>query len=767
MTCSRPAPFRRLCLVSLLSAALLATACGGSSSSGSNNSGGSSTPTLAAITVSPAAASVAVGASQAFTAAAKDSTGAAMTGVTFTWASSNTSVATITSAGVATAVAAGTTQITAKSGSITSAAVTLTVTAPAVASITVAPAAASIQVGQTQAFTATAKDAGGNTLTGVSFTWASSATAVATISAAGLASAVAAGSTQITASSGSVTSTPATLTVSPAGSVTGTAATGAPLANATVTLVDAAGLTRTATTAADGTFTLLTGGLTPPFMVKVQPTSGNALYSVSADANANSVINVHPLTDLILRSWYSAQGQTVDAGFAAPATLPPPTPVEVQLISNVVLQVTQLWLTKNGVDTTTFNLISTPFAADGTGLDKVLDDTTVDTGANTVKITDGATTQNSTVTYNTTTSAVTITSSTSNGSSTSESSVSTIAPTQTVQAAALAGISSTMSSFAATLSAKGAALTSADISPFIAPNALNDGLSASLWTDSIVTDLRGQSGTVAVTSLNSLDSTGAIADATFTFTTSTGAAQTLDFQFQKVNGAWLVAGNQRITSLSFSAEMRTNQGAQTPASGPDINVDVQAPQGTVTSVTMSGGGIWNNTPTQASGQVDQTFQPTPTTSEDIFLDHSYLEADALTSLIPAGTAFTATVTPTTGNPVTYNLVSNAFTTDPVTVTGLTSFAMSSLTLGQPTTYHWTLPTTYAIARVKLNAIVFTGSQSNSVSCEAKETNLAPTATSGSITIPATCNGQAVAQVNINLVVTGINGERSMAIVFYQ
>ncbi|MGN6593688.1 MAG: Ig-like domain-containing protein, partial [Terriglobales bacterium] len=636
MTCSRPPHLgRRPYLLPLLCAALLAWGCGSSSSGGSNNSGGNTTPTLASITVSPAAPSIAVGATQAFTAAAKDSTGAAMTGLTFTWTSSNTAVATITSAGVATAVAAGTTQITAKSGSITSAAVTLTVTPPPVASITVAPASASIQVGQTQQYTATAKDAGGNTLSGVTFTWASSATGVATISSAGLASAVAAGSTQITAAGGGVTSSPAALTVTPAGSVTGTAATGAPLANATVTLVDSTGVTRTATTAADGTFTLLTGGLTPPFVLKVQPASGNPLYSVSADANANSVVNVDPLTDLIIRSWYSTQGQTVDTGFASPAALPPPTPAQVQLISNVVLQVTSLWLTNNGVDTTTFNLISTPFAANGVGLDKVLDQTTVDTSTHTVKITDGTTTQNSTVTYDTTTSAVTINSSTTNGTSTSVSSVSTIAPTQTAQADALAGITATMNSFAASLTAKGAALTAADISPFIAPNALNDGLSASLWTDSIVTDLRGQTGTVSVTSLNSLDSTGAIADATFNFTETGGGTQSLDFQFRKVNGTWLIAGNQRITNLSFSAEMRTNQGAQATGSGPDINVDVQAPQGTVTGVTMSGGGVWNNSPTQASGQVDQTFQPPPTTREDIFLDHSDLEADSLTSLIPA------------------------------------------------------------------------------------------------------------------------------------
>src|SRR5512142_3327314 len=89
--------------------------------------------------------------------------------------------------------------------------------------------------------------------------------------------------------------------------VSGTAASGAPLASVTVTLKDATGASRTATTAADGRFSIDTTGLTPPFLVLVAD-AGGALYSVSADAAAQSTINVTPLTDLIIRSWYEVQG---------------------------------------------------------------------------------------------------------------------------------------------------------------------------------------------------------------------------------------------------------------------------------------------------------------------------------------------------------------------------------------------------------------------------------------------------------------------------
>jgi hypothetical protein len=192
----------------LLGLSCVLTQCGGSSKS-------SSTPTVASIAISPASPSIAVGATQQFTATAKDSSGNTISGVTFAWSSSAAGVATINSSGLATGVSAGTTQITASSGGVTSPADTLTVTPPPVASIAISPASPSIAVGATQQFTATAKDSSGNTISGVTFAWSSSATGVATINSSGLATGVSAGTTQITASSGGVTSPADTLTVTP------------------------------------------------------------------------------------------------------------------------------------------------------------------------------------------------------------------------------------------------------------------------------------------------------------------------------------------------------------------------------------------------------------------------------------------------------------------------------------------------------------------------------------------------------------------------
>lgn len=96
-------------------------ACGG-------GGGGSGSSGVASIVVSPASASIAVGATQLFTAVAKDTNGNTLNGVSFAWQSSNPGVANINSSGLATGTTAGTTQITAKVGSVTSNTATLSVT---------------------------------------------------------------------------------------------------------------------------------------------------------------------------------------------------------------------------------------------------------------------------------------------------------------------------------------------------------------------------------------------------------------------------------------------------------------------------------------------------------------------------------------------------------------------------------------------------------------------------------------------------------------
>ncbi len=164
--------------------------------------GGSTVP-VATVTVSPATASVAVGATVQLTATTKDANGNVLTGRTITWSSSATGMATANSSGLVSGVAAGSATITATSeGKSGTATITVTAaTPPPVATVTVSPASASVAVGSTVQLTATTKDANGNVLTGRVITWSSNATAIASVNGTGLVSGIAAGSATITATS--------------------------------------------------------------------------------------------------------------------------------------------------------------------------------------------------------------------------------------------------------------------------------------------------------------------------------------------------------------------------------------------------------------------------------------------------------------------------------------------------------------------------------------------------------------------------------------
>ena len=103
---------------------------GGLSNVASGTTTASSAP-VATVTVSPATASVVVGATQQVTAILKDANGNTLTGRTVTWASSALSVASVTGTGLVTGLVVGTATITATSeGQRGTAAVTVTATPP-------------------------------------------------------------------------------------------------------------------------------------------------------------------------------------------------------------------------------------------------------------------------------------------------------------------------------------------------------------------------------------------------------------------------------------------------------------------------------------------------------------------------------------------------------------------------------------------------------------------------------------------------------------
>jgi hypothetical protein len=179
---------------------LLILACGGEGAVG---------PPLRVVTtieVSPGTPTLtALGATQRFTAVAKDADGSPMSEQTFAWSSTDLNVARVDAAtGLATAAGNGTTTVRAAIGAVSGSA-TLGVE-QVTASIEISPAAKTLlAAGQTHQFSAVVRDALGSAVAGAAIAWSSSATGVATMDATtGQATARAAGTTTITATSGSV-----------------------------------------------------------------------------------------------------------------------------------------------------------------------------------------------------------------------------------------------------------------------------------------------------------------------------------------------------------------------------------------------------------------------------------------------------------------------------------------------------------------------------------------------------------------------------------
>jgi uncharacterized protein YjdB len=160
-------------------------------------------PVVTTVTVSPAAASLATGATVALSAVVKDAQGTLMTGQTITWSTSNSAVATVGANGVVTGVTAGLATITATcAGKTGTSSVTVTAAPPpppVVTTVTVTPPTASVVSGATISLSATVKDAQGIAMTGQTIMWSTTNSAVATVSANGVVTGAAAGLATITA----------------------------------------------------------------------------------------------------------------------------------------------------------------------------------------------------------------------------------------------------------------------------------------------------------------------------------------------------------------------------------------------------------------------------------------------------------------------------------------------------------------------------------------------------------------------------------------
>jgi len=162
--------------------------------------------------------------------------------------------------------------------------------------------------------------------------------------------------------------------ISPDATLSGTAATGRPMAKATVVVKDHLGKPVVGATDLNGKFSVDVKGLEAPFLLSASA-SGVTVFSVGTQTG---IVNIDPLTDLVIATWYKVQGLSASDAFATlgPAT-PMPTAAEVRTMTAVIHDIANPLLVAHGVDAPTFDLITTPFEANGQGFDAVLDGTTV------------------------------------------------------------------------------------------------------------------------------------------------------------------------------------------------------------------------------------------------------------------------------------------------------------------------------------------------------------------------------------------------------
>ena len=167
--------------------------------------------------------------------------------------------------------------------------------------------------------------------------------------------------------------------------LTGTAATGAPIAGL-VTVKDANGdETPASITGTDGSFTLNVTGMTPPFLLKIMPSDGSATLYSFATTNGHTV-NLTSTTNLAM---FLASGNAdLDAIYAAwDGTAI--TATEVATAEAIVRANLEDQINAAGLDANSFDLFTSPFSADSTGIDAVMDNLIITIGINDFTFTDG------------------------------------------------------------------------------------------------------------------------------------------------------------------------------------------------------------------------------------------------------------------------------------------------------------------------------------------------------------------------------------------
>lgn len=541
--------------------------------------------------------------------------------------------------------------------------------------------------------------------------------------------------------------------------VKGIAAGGAPIAGATVTLKDALGNVKTATTATDGTFSIDVNGLTAPFILSVAGTGG-PYYSYASSANSSA--NLTPYTTVLLQAYYGVKSTSATAVFANPVSGAPIPSSSMDALQGGLLNVIQIYLTDANVpNASSFNFFTTIFSANHTGFDRILDRTVL-TGPTTFTVDNGSGSSvgavSSTIGVSPTpasggtSASVSFTSSTSNGSATSKSQqnvpIGGSASQQSDLDAAKSGILQMFVAMVHTAKVKGSSLQASDLDAYVDAGYLEDNQSRIAMENNIVDFFAHQvpSGATVTPSLYRLysftdnSSTDQKIDVTVDLQVSSGGT-TVDNYLSHGDfgndgeiyhldnaGAWTFYGHQNHTNPHIQLQAETFRDPNTSSNSGGLLIQAQVSTDQALGVTgvdvasssanslpdcSSYAGSNSNTQmtqTQLSLMKDNgTYNGQDRFDLPCYPSGQYGQPSPVmidpASAPMAGTLYGFTIKDSGGTLETNDYSLNAFTTELIhiqTINGSSAqtFASSthaSSTAGQTLTITYTVPTTFPVA----------------------------------------------------------------------
>lgn len=385
-------------------------------------------------------------------------------------------------------------------------------------------------------------------------------------------------------------------TTPPVKTVSGVAATGAPIVGFAY-LKDSASPAVTrgpVTIAADGSFSFDVTGLTAPFILMAEGSVGGQGVKLVSAATGVGTANINPLTNIAVAA---ATGTTDPASvYSNPLTYP----ITQANLDAAIVQIQTMLQSLNTAYSTTANPLTGSYSANHTGLDGILDVVSIS-----LDTTTGGVSVDSKVT-GTTIGTADITSGTSGLAVIDTISSSEVPATTTITD--LQAIGTVLSSLATTINSKGVNLAAADLAPYYASDAnfgMNDGLNRTntltMWAGNLSTLPSTVSGVTGL-ALVSVDTVATpnvyIVSGNIKFTDgSSFPFGAFASKFIYESGSWKIKGNGHIAWSAVYPRVVRNTGyaggatiTVTDSTGIALDTDDSGNMG-INSAVMTGPGL--------------------------------------------------------------------------------------------------------------------------------------------------------------------------------